>query len=158
MGSEFGQWNEWSEEREVDWSLLNFSTHTGIKKLLGDLNCVLRSNPAMYANDNNWQGFQWVDFSDYASSVVSFVRRHDGAKPIVWVFNFTPVPREGYRLWCPHGEYKMWREILNTDSEYYGGSNMGNYGEVWLDYAGDGQVFFTLTLPPLSAVALMPQE
>lgn len=158
MGGEFGQWNEWSEARELDWTLLNFPRHLGIKYLVGDLNHILRSNPAMYADDSDWRGFEWVDFSDYGSSVVSFLRKHDGSAPILWVFNFTPVPRLNYRVWCPLGcSRPFWKEILNTDSEYYGGGNMGNCGEIEAR-AGDGGHFFTLTLPPLAAIALKPLD
>lgn len=158
MGSEFGQWSEWSEERELDWPLLAFPQHSGIRSLLGDLNNILRSYPAMYASDNNWKGFQWIDFSDYASSVVSFSRQHEGATPVIWVFNFTPVPRTEYRVWSPFGHrYGRWREILNTDSAYYGGSNTGNGGDLLLEHSGENG-FFNLVLPPLGAVALAPVE
>lgn len=158
MGSEFGQWNEWKESGELDWVLLDFPRHIGIKYLLGDLNHILRSNPCMYADDANWQGFEWVDFSDYGSSVISFMRKHEGSRPIMWVFNFTPVPRTAYRIWCPYGErHRVWKEILNTDSEHYGGGNIGNHGEKYAE-GGDGQYFFQLTLPPLGAVALQPVD
>ncbi|MDR2050334.1 MAG: 1,4-alpha-glucan branching protein GlgB [Deltaproteobacteria bacterium] len=160
MGGEFGQWNEWSEERELDWSLLTFPQHSGIKALLEDLNRLLRAYPAMYASDDHWEGFRWVDFSDYASSVISFVRLHKDSVPLLWIFNFTPVPRPKYKLWWQYGaEYQVWREILNTDSAYYGGSNLvGNFGNQKLQYAENGQSFFELALPPLGAVVLSPAE
>ena len=157
MGCEFGQWEEWSEDRELDWILLSFPAHDGLRSLLRDLNKLLCAYPAMYVDDVSWQGFQWVDFSDFNASVISFVRRCEGEKPLVWVFNCTPVVRRDYRLWCPQGEYPVWREILNTDSVYYGGSDQGNGGSLRLEYADDGQGFFRLTLPPLGAIALLPE-
>ena len=156
MGGEFGQWNEWAEDRELDWGLLAFEPHSGLRKLVGDLNRLLCAHPSMYADDSTWEGFQWVDFSDYAASVISFVRRSGEAAPLIWVFNFTPVMHPDYRLWCPHQEHPAWNEIFNSDSGYYGGSNQGNGGGLRLEYDENGQGFFRLTLPPLAAVALTP--
>ena len=156
MGSEFGQWNEWSEARELDWPLLGYPNHAGIKYLLGDLNHILRTNPAMYADDCDWQGFQWVDFSDYGSSTISFMRKHEGSAPVLWVFNFTPVPRQNYHIWCPLNDGpRVWQEILNTDSEHYGGGNLGNCGEIHTKDGERGR-YFTLSLPPLAGIALKP--
>jgi 1,4-alpha-glucan branching enzyme len=156
MGGEFGQWNEWRENKELDWLLLGFPAHSGIHRLVKELNALLRREPAMYRDDHNWRGFSWLDCSDFGSSVYSFMRRSEGSKPVMWVFNFTPVVREGYHIPCPDGG--VWREVLNTDSEYYGGSNVGNPG---LRYAGNadwgGQPSLCLTLPPLAALALMPE-
>jgi 1,4-alpha-glucan branching enzyme len=157
MGGEFGQWNEWTEEYELDWTLLSFPQHAGMLDLLRALNRMLRAYPAMYADDYSWQGFKWVDFSDYNSSVISFERLHDGSLPILWVFNFTPVPRARYRVWCPQGmQYPVWREIFNSDSAYYGGSNVGNRDEQYVCDDGGGYGHLELTLPPLGAIALMP--
>ena len=157
MGNEFGQWNEWNESRELDWMLLNFPAHDGIRVLVRDLNGLLRREPAMHQYDHNWRGFSWLDCSDFNASVYSFMRRADGHKPVMWVFNFTPVAREGYRVHCPDGG--AWRECLNTDSHYYGGSNVGNPGLLIADRGdfGDG-LSLKLTLPPLGAIALMPSE
>ncbi|MDR2503846.1 MAG: 1,4-alpha-glucan branching protein GlgB [Deltaproteobacteria bacterium] len=156
MGGEFGQWNEWAEDRELDWGLLAFDPHSGLHRLVGDLNRLLCAYPSMYVDDSTWEGFQWVDFSDYAASVISFVRRGGEAAPLIWVFNFTPVTRLDYRLWCPHRQYPAWNEIFNSDSAHYGGSNQGNGGGLCLEYDENGQGFFRLTLPPLAAVALTP--
>jgi 1,4-alpha-glucan branching enzyme len=160
MGCEFGQWTEWSEDRELDWLLLEFATHRGIMQLVRDLNGLLRREPAMYAHDTNWQGFSWVDFSDYQASVLSFVRQGEGIRPVLWIFNFTPVPRYNYQIGCGHfAQYKNWREILNTDSEYYGGSNLGNYGNIPVQDKPFHQhkSYISLDLPPLGALALIPQ-
>ena len=103
-------------------------------------------------------GFEWVDFSDYKSSTISFLRKSDGDKSILWVFNFTPVVRTGYCLGCPQGG--TWKEIFNSDAEIYGGSNVGNVGEVIAKKAGDIGSFpyyLELTLPPLGAIALRPE-
>lgn len=107
-----------NESRELDWMLLDFPAHNGIRVLVRDLNGILRREPAMHRCDHNWKGFSWLDCSDFNASIYSFMRRADGHKPIMWVFNFTPVVRQGYRVHCPDGG--VWRECLNTDSHYYG--------------------------------------
>ncbi len=156
MGAEFGQWTEWNESRSLDWSLLGFPAHEGIRSLVRDLNGLLCREPAMHYDDHSWQGFSWLDCSDYQSSVYSFVRTAAGHKPIVWVFNFTPVVRHGYCVPCPQGG--QWRECLNTDSAFYGGSNTGNWGTVTACYKEYGHgPSLSLTLPPLAAIALMPE-
>ena len=155
MGGEFGQWNEWDESRELDWSLLAFPAHDGIRHLVRDLNALLRREPAMHKYDHDWQGFSWLDCSDVNASVYSFMRRADSAPPVLWVFNFTPVAREGYRIPCPDGG--KWQEVLNTDSKYYGGSNVGNPCPVRAGMAGHDQApSLVLTLPPLGGFAMMP--
>ena len=157
MGGEFGQWKEWNENKELDWNLLSYPAHDGIRRLVGDLNALLRNQPAMHKYDHNWKGFTWLDCSDYNASVYSFMRRADTAKPVLWVFNFTPVVREGYRVPCPDGG--VWKEVLNTDSAYYGGSNTGNPLPVHASHSDWGaHPSLVLTLPPLAAVALMPED
>ncbi len=153
MGSEFGQWNEWNQDKELDWMLLQFPPHDGLRAALRDLNHLLRSEPAMYRQDRDWQGFEWMDFSDYRSSIYSFVRQAEGARPLLWVFNFTPVPRLGYHVRCPFGG--GWKEIFNSDSAYYGGSNVGNWGRRETENRG-GMPSLSLSLPPLGALALVP--
>ncbi|MBI9112157.1 1,4-alpha-glucan branching protein GlgB [Maridesulfovibrio ferrireducens] len=158
MGCEFGQWNEWDCRKELDWLLLGFPAHQGIRNTVTDLNRTMRENPAMYKQDNDWSGFEWVDFSDFKSSTISFLRKNDGDRPILWIFNFTPVVRSGYCLGCPQGG--RWKEIFNSDAEIYGGSNVGNVGEVVAKKAGDIGSFpyyLELTLPPLGAIALRPE-
>jgi len=155
MGGEFGQWNEWDESRELDWCLYRFPAHEGIARLVGDLNRLLRSEPAMHRRDHDWSGFRWVDFADYGSSVISFLRLAEGERPLLWIFNFTPVVRRFYRVPCPRGG--TWRELCNTDSAYYGGSDVGNAGAVMAreDHWGGGH-FIELTLPPLAAMCFAP--
>ncbi|MDR1489415.1 MAG: 1,4-alpha-glucan branching protein GlgB [Desulfovibrio sp.] len=155
MGGEFGQWNEWNDNRELDWQLLNFPAHDGIRHLVRDLNFLLRREPAMHKNDHGWEGFSWLDCSDYKASVYSFIRRADGHPPLIWVFNFTPVVRDGYRIPCP--DKGLWKEILNTDSMYYGGSNIGNPHTLRAEPSDwSNAPSLCLTLPPLAAIALMP--
>ncbi len=161
MGCEFGQWNEWNSSEELDWVLLQFPAHGGIRSLVQDLNALLKTQPALYSADHDWNGFEWVDLSDYASSVISFLRkpgpRIDGARPLLWIFNFTPVVREDYCVGCPSGGF--WREIMNSDSEHYGGSNVGNSGGVMAEKAELGQWPYTLrvTLPPLAGMCFSPE-
>ncbi len=157
MGGEFGQWNEWSESRELDWSLTSFPAHEGIRVLVRDLNGILRREPAMHLHDHDWTGFTWLDCSDYASSVYSFARTAPNERPIMWVFNATPIVREGYLTPCPHAG--RWRECFNSDSRWYGGSDVGNpypldaTNEHW-----SGKPALRLTLPPLAGIALVPEE
>ncbi len=154
MGSEFGQWNEWNSQAEMDWVLLTFDTHRGVQSLVRDLNGLLAREPAMHAHDHDWSGFEWVDFTDSQSSVISFLRKAEGSAPVLWVFNFTPVARQGYGVRCPAPG--RWIEVLNTDAGLYGGSNLGNDGQVHaIPLEGGGQVL-ELTLPPLAALALVP--
>ena len=154
MGAEFGQWNEWNSQSELDWVLLAFDPHRGVQALVRDLNGLMAREAAMYARDHDWSGFEWVDFTDSRSSVISFLRKAEGHPPVLWVFNFTPVVREGYGVRCPAPG--RWREVLNSDAGIYGGSNLGNGGETHaIPVEGGGQVL-ELTLPPLAALAFMP--
>ncbi len=152
MGAEFGQWNEWNCKRELDWILHSFPSHTGISRLVGDLNRILREQPAMHEADNSWSGFEWMDFRDWSNSVLSFARKAPERQPVLWVFNFTPVVRHGYGVRCPGGGF--WREVLNTDAETYGGSNVGNSGGLEAVEHG-GCHYLNLTLPPLAALAFV---
>ncbi len=155
MGGEFGQWNEWNEEGELDWCLRQFPAHEGIRNLVKDLNGLLVREPAMYLSDHDWSGFRWLDITDYAASVISFMRMGHGTRPLLWIFNFTPVVRTHYRIACPGGG--MWQELLNSDSEHYGGSNAGNDGAVRAEqdhFSGDH--YLELTLPPLGAMCFAP--
>jgi len=153
MGCEFGQWNEWDCKRELDWLLHSFDTHTGVARLVGDLNRVLQANPAMYEADTSWKGFEWMNVHDWSNSVLSFSRMAPNRAPVLWVFNFTPVVRHNYGVRCPGNGH--WHEILNSDAGIYGGSNVGNSGgaQAW-DHGG--ATYLNLTLPPLAAMAFVP--
>lgn len=153
MGGEFGQLNEWDSESPLDWPLAYAPGHQGLQHLLADLNRLYRQRPALYQRDFSVEGFQWIDCEDRDQSVLSFIRWSDD-EHVVCVFNFTPVPRHGYRIGVPEsGDYG---EILNTDSDYYGGSNQGNEGILHAGSVGrDGlPASVALTLPPLSALML----
>ena len=157
MGGEFGQWNEWQEAGQLDWVLLGFPEHDGIRALLRDLNRLYRDEAALHFWDFDPRGFRWIDCHDADQSVLSLVRQGpDGTPPIVVLLNFTPVPRHGYRIGVPSAA--AWCEVLNTDSMYYGGSNLGNgkpsYAAAvpWMGFEHSIEV----TLPPLGAIFFKP--
>jgi 1,4-alpha-glucan branching enzyme len=158
MGCEIAQWGEWNHDAELDWNLLGNPHHAGIQRLVRDLNRLYRAEPALHARDADGGGFRWVIGDDRANSVFAFVRLADGAKPILVISNMTPTPRRHYRIGVPHAG--NWREIANTDSRFYGGSNVGNEGVVRaVDHPAHGEPHsLKLTLPPLATVMLRPED
>jgi 1,4-alpha-glucan branching enzyme len=155
MGCEFAQWREWSHDQSLDWHLLQWRDHQGIFKLVGDLNAMYRSEPALSEVDFEWQGFDWLELHDWENSVLAFLRRaRDTGNSMVVVCNFTPVVREDYRIGVPSGGF--YREVLNTDADIYGGSNVGNEGGVWArpEPHGGRPYHLSLRIPPLAAVFL----
>ncbi len=157
MGGEFGQWKEWSSREPLDWALLEYPAHQGIMNLVRDLNGLLKTEPALHEMDDDWGGFEWIDLSDFQSSVISFLRKTRDGGQVMCVFNFTPVVRQNYALGCRHGGF--WREVFNSDAAVYGGSGVGNGGGVMAQKAGIGlwPHYVSLTLPPLSAVIFKPE-
>ena len=152
MGAEMAARDEWNHDRALDWRLLDFAPHRGVFDLLGALNRLYR-NEAAFGFDSDPAGFEWIDCDDVANSVISFQRRV-GDELLIVVLNFTPVPRHRYRIGAP--EPGSYREILNSDSIYYGGSNLGNSGGCQTQntrWKGYGQSL-ALTLPPLGAIVL----
>src|SRR5258707_6568739 len=153
MGGEFGQWQEWNHDRSLDWHLLQFPMHAGLRRLVQHLNFLYRNEPALWQLDDSYEGFEWIDFNAAESSIVAYFRKaHDGPT-LIFVVNATPVPRYSYRLGiAAEGWYE---EILNTDAETYGGSNVGNYGGVHADaIPWQGQSHsISVNLPPLGVVA-----
>ncbi len=145
MGQEFAQRREWSEERALDWELMDSPAHRGVASLIRDLNRLYRATPALHARDCEGEGFAWAVVDDAANSVFAWERRAPGEAPVLVVSNLTPIPREGYRV--PVSQGGRWREMLNSDAAEYGGGGMGNMGVV---EATDGMV--TLTLPPLATL------
>jgi 1,4-alpha-glucan branching enzyme len=150
MGGEFGQWREWYHEESLDWHLLQTDRHAQVKKWVEDLNHVYRSEPALHELDCDGHGFEWIDCDDSQQSVVSFIRKGKNTGDIILIVaNFTPVPRLDYRLGVPRGGW--WKELLNSDSAFYGGSGLGNGGGVtampvtWRNRPAT----LSLTLPPL---------
>ncbi|WP_127471080.1 1,4-alpha-glucan branching protein GlgB [Thiomicrorhabdus aquaedulcis] len=157
MGCEFAQWNEWSESRALDWYVCQDPLNKGVQLMAKALNHLYQQRPALYEREFESSGFEWIDCHDYQQSVLSFIR-HSEHEKLVCVFNFTPVPREHYRIGLPQGgEYV---ELLNSDSALFGGSNLGNAGLVMAqDQPWMNQNFSAeLTLPPLSVLVLMHRD
>jgi 1,4-alpha-glucan branching enzyme len=155
MGGEFGQRAEWNHDRSLDWHLLSEAPHAGLQQLVRDLNRLYRSIPALHELDCQAAGFEWIDWHDHDQSVLSFIRRgRDPDRFVVAVSNFTPVPRQGYRIGVPRPGF--YAERLNTDSRLYGGSDVGNLGGVVAEPApAHGRpCSLTLTLPPLATILL----
>ncbi len=154
MGNEYAQGREWSEKWELDWGLLQTDWHAGVKNALRDLNRLYRDHPALHELDFDGEGFSWVDCHDADQSVLVFLRRDRKGRCVLIALNFTPVPRQGYRIGCPAPGF--WREIFNSDSAFYGGSNTGNGAglmserQPWMGYDQS----LVLTLPPLAGVIL----
>ncbi len=154
MGTEFAQGEEWSSAAVLDWYVLDYPYHRGVQSLVADLNGLYRRTAALYHYEFDWRGFEWIDCHDSGNSVLSFLRRSDTGF-VITVINFTPVPRYGYRIGVPEpGEYQ---EILNSDADCYGGSNIGNGSHQlvaedipWMNQAHS----LSLTLPPLAGIVL----
>lgn len=158
MGQEFGQLSEWSEERGLDWWMLDQPAHQGLWNLVAQLNAVYRAHPQLWARDNEPAGFEWLDGSDAQGNVIAFLRKDHDGDPIAVLFNFSGNPHSDYRVGLPFaGE---WEELLNTDAESYGGSGVGNLGSVtavdepWMGRPASA----VLTLPPLGALWLKPRR
>ncbi len=150
MGGEIGQWREWSHESSIDWHLLDYPLHSGLRRWVEDLNRCYRTEPAMYEIDFSFEGFDWSDFKDYEQSVISFLRKsREETELMLVVCNFTPVPRRRYRVRVPRAG--RWSERLNSDSRFYGGSGIGNYGGVSTVTTGYHS-HIEIDLPPLGVL------
>jgi 1,4-alpha-glucan branching enzyme len=157
MGQEFAQPSEWSHERSLDWHLLENPDHVGIQRLVRDLNHAYKDEPALWELDFDPTGFYWIEANDAENNVVAFARRDtDNDRVVVVVANLAPTPRHGYRLGLPRSG--RWREALNTDSSFYGGTDTGNYGGVVAEPLGwHSQPFSAeLSLPPLGVLWMVP--
>jgi 1,4-alpha-glucan branching enzyme len=160
MGSEFAQDNEWAESRELDWWLLQFEEHRGMQSLVRDMNRRYQETPSLWKQDNTPDGFEWIDANDAGNNVVSFVRRAPGEPDLVCVTNFSAIPHHDYRLGLPTAG--TWTEVLNTDADLYGGSGVGNMGQVVAEPAPDLEArapggrpaVGVLSLPPLGTLWL----
>jgi 1,4-alpha-glucan branching enzyme len=158
MGGELGQEAEWSEERSVDWHLLEQADHAGVQSLVRDLNRVYRSRPALWEVDFEPTGFQWLEPNDASNNVLAFARLSaDGSDVVVCVCNLSPVPRDAYRIGMPRAG--RWAEAVNTDSTYYGGSDVGNLSGIDAEELGwhDQPYSAEVTLPPLGVLWLVPE-
>jgi 1,4-alpha-glucan branching enzyme len=154
MGGEFGQPREWTHYESLPWHVADAPRHAGIRALIRDLNRTYRGVPALHRFDHESEGFSWLSWQDDAQSVLSFLRKA-GDEHVAVILNFTPVPRHGYRVGVPAaGRY---REIFNSDSSYYGGSNVGNGSVVTEPVPCMGQPHsIVITLPPLGGILLVP--
>ncbi|HYB19590.1 MAG TPA: alpha amylase C-terminal domain-containing protein, partial [Thermodesulfobacteriota bacterium] len=153
MGGELGQWEEWHHDHSLDWHLLEFPPHQGVQRWVRELNALYRSHPALHEIDFTPDGFEWIDFKDADDSVISFLRK--GSSPhdqVLVVCNFTPVPRQNYRVGVPAGGF--WKEILNSDAREYGGSGWGNLGGLQAApiSAHGKSSSLSLTIPPLAII------
>jgi 1,4-alpha-glucan branching enzyme len=158
MGGELAEWEEWNYDGSLHWNLLEYPEHQGVQSLIRDLNNAYRSNPALYEVDFDPSGFRWLEANDSTNNVVAFARLDaKGEHPVVCVLNLSPVARYDYRVGMPLS--CRWKELLNTDSDYYGGSGVGNLGGIeaeavpWHDQPFSAFV----TLPPLAAVWFVPE-
>jgi 1,4-alpha-glucan branching enzyme len=157
MGGEIGQWSEWNHDSSLDWHLLEYPRHAGLRRWIRDLNTFYRGEPSLFELDFDSPGFEWVDCSDSQRSVVCFLRNGKNAgDKMLFVCNFTPVPRHNYRVGVPLNCH--WREMLNSDAPLYGGSGQGNDGGVTANpLPVHGRPYsLSLTLPPLGIVVFKP--
>ena len=158
MGNDIGDYNEWNHHASVPWQILQFPIHAGLQAYVRELNRLYREEPAYHQIDFDYRGFEWIDFSDVEKSIISFLRRAENpGHDLIFVCNFTPVPRWNYRIGVPEAGY--YREILNTDAGMFGGSNMGNGGGVMADKiaAHHRPASIAITLPPLAVIAFKRQ-
>jgi 1,4-alpha-glucan branching enzyme len=153
MGGEFGAWNEWYHETGLEWHLLERPLHSGLQRWVADLNRLYRNEPALHELDFDASGFQWIDCNDSQQSTLSMMRKgRSGQDTLIIACNFTPVPRQNYRVGAPKGGF--WSEALNSDAQDYGGSGQGNLGGIEAaPISFHGLPFsLNLTLPPLGVV------
>ncbi|MGE5134942.1 MAG: 1,4-alpha-glucan branching protein GlgB [Gemmatimonadota bacterium] len=165
MGSEFGQGAEWSQERGLDWWILGNEYHTGVQRLVRDLNRAYREHPALWALDNSPEGFGWIDANDAGGNTISFLRLggwagtgQGPASPVACIANFSGEPHTSYRVGLPRAG--AWRELVNTDAAEYGGSGAGNLGRVEAvpEPCHGEPASAVLTVPPLGVLWLVPEE
>jgi 1,4-alpha-glucan branching enzyme len=158
MGAELGQRREWNHDTSLDWHLLDYAPHAGLRRWVQHLNILYRGERALHELDFDPAGFEWVDFNDADNSVVTFLRKGKRAEDTVLVAcNFTPVPRHNYRVGVPTGGF--WKELLNSDAPEYGGSGQGNFGGLEATPVPSHGKFhsLSLTLPPLGMVMFKRQ-
>ena len=153
QGIEFGQWAEWNHNRSLDWHLNQFGLHDGLRRLIQHLNALYVGEPALYELDDSYEGFEWIDFNDSDNSVWSFMRKSRAGETLIFIVNATPIVRGGYRVGVNRPGW--YQEVLNTDAQTYGGSNVGNWGgRESEDWSWQGKPCSILVdLPPLSVSA-----
>jgi 1,4-alpha-glucan branching enzyme len=155
MGSEFAQMREWNHDQSLDWHLLQYKNHAGIQALIRDLNRLYRTVPALHQMDCDSAGFEWLIMDDANRNVFAWLRKgFDPNARCLVVVNFSPNVYRNYRVRVPLAG--KWKEVFNSDSAHYGGSNVGNIGEV---HASEGDVpELSLTISPLAAIFLVPEN
>jgi 1,4-alpha-glucan branching enzyme len=156
MGGELAEWREWNHDGELDWSALDNPLHAGVHRWITDLNTLYREDAAFHVLDCEPGGFSWIDCHDADQSILTLIRRGEEDEALVFAHNFTPVPRPGYRIGVPRDGF--WQEVMNSDSEIYGGSGLGNLGGVESEpvkHHGYPQSI-SITLPPLATVIFRP--
>jgi 1,4-alpha-glucan branching enzyme len=159
MGGEFGQGDEWSEQVGLEWHLLQYPSHAGVQQLVRDLNSAYLTHPALWQQDSDPAGFEWIDANDRSGNVLSFLRYGADGTALACVCNFAATPHYDYRLGLPSGG--PWTELINTDAEAYGGSGVGNLGTVaaTTDAPWHGRpASAALTIPPLAVLWLAPED
>ena len=153
MGGEIGQWREWAHDDSIDWNLLQYPPHQGLQQWVADLNRLYRTESALHECDFDPRGFEWIDCQDVDAGVISLLRHsRSSQQSIAVVCNFTPVPRQQYRVGVPQDGY--WKELLNSDASMYGGSGLGNLGGLSAEAVpAHGRAHsLVLTLPPLAVL------
>jgi 1,4-alpha-glucan branching enzyme len=153
MGGEFAQWGEWNHDASLDWSLLDRPPHAAMRLLVGELNHLYRTEPALQTSENTPSSFEWIDVHDSEKNVLSFLRKGQSVnEAIAVVMNFSPIPRDNYRIGVPHKGFL--KEIFNSDAKQFGGTGRGNFGGVETVpiplHGRDDSI--TIDLPPLAAV------
>ena len=158
MGSEFGQVAEWNQEAGLEWFVLDYEPHQQLKRLVAELNRIYNENPALWEQDHVHGGFQWIDGGNSGQSILTYVRYDKKGNPIACVINFSGTPHHDFKLGLPRTG--GWDEVLNTDSEHFGGSGVGNFGRVEASGEGThGQPYSaTIQVPPLGAIWLKPSK
>ena len=159
MGDDFGQWNEWNYDTSLQWDLLQWPSHQGLKKCVADLNRLLRQEKALHEVDFDYHGFEWIDCHNHDESVLAYIRRAKNPSDFLVVLcNFTPVPGLSHRIGVP--ELCWYEEVFNSDSTFYGGSNMGNGpGLMAENIPSHGRpASLQVTFPPLATVVLKPRR
>jgi 1,4-alpha-glucan branching enzyme len=158
MGGEFGQFIEWNYKQSLDWFLLDYEMHKKMQDYVRDLNALYKREKALYEVDFNYEGFEWIDCNDTEHSVISFIRKgKDWHDSLIFVCNFTPVPHEDYRIGAPFDT--VYDEIFNSDWDKYGGSNVGNFGEIKAEHEPmhNKPYSIRLRIPPLATIVLKPR-
>ena len=157
MGGEFGQKREWAHDESLEWHVLQYPLHAGVKQWVRDINQVYRESPALYTLDFSNEGFQWVDCNDAQASTLAYLRKGRNGEQVLVVCNFTPMPRDNYIVGAPRAG--RWRERLNSDAKEYGGSGIGNFGSIETSpLPAHGQFHsLSLRLPPLAVLILTPE-